>query len=133
MCPEKRKERSKNQVYMCTIDGCDLEFIKKSDFCKHATFSHCLAVKNIITQPPTYKSINTFCLETTPITRASRSLYSLKHKSYFKELARHPCKQVADFKSIKVECKQFINFQIILYELNNNLILLLKATRILRL
>jgi hypothetical protein len=104
MCPEKRKERSKNQVYTCTVDDCNTDFIKKNEFSKHAMFSHCLAVKNIVAVPPLYKSVNTFYLHTTPATRAARILFQSKNKTYFKQrLARNPCTLKIDYKSVRNE------------------------------
>lgn len=95
MCPEKR--RNKNQVYVCNIDDCGREFTKKSEFCHHSTYTHCLLVKSIITQPPGYKQLNGFCLKTSAATKSAREKLE---PGLLMRLARNPCQLSLDYKSL---------------------------------
>ncbi len=109
-CPEKRQDRLnaiRSQLnYKCFIDNCNKEFKFKEDFINHSLICHCLLVKQaLLNAKSKYQYLHNFYLRITPFNKAICNFYNKIDPKYFKSLARHPFKVIADGNSILNECK----------------------------
>lgn len=110
--PEKRLERisaNRKKSFKCLFENCGRDYNQRALLIKHSLISHALILRNPLNTKPSYKQLHNFCLETTPITRASRIVFmkSRNNKSFFKNLARNPVRKPVNLNSIINECKIF--------------------------
>ncbi|CAF1540247.1 unnamed protein product, partial [Didymodactylos carnosus] len=81
-CQERPTSINKFQSYRCTVDGCGKECKTKSQLQRHSTLTHGIMCRASSPRPVS-RNRNTFCLFTTPITRAARTIMNIRR------LARH--------------------------------------------
>ncbi|CAF0927096.1 unnamed protein product, partial [Didymodactylos carnosus] len=79
---ERAASINKYQSHRCTVTGCGKECKTKSQLQRHCSLTHGLMYR-ASSPRPVLRSRNTFCLFTTPITRAARTIMNVRR------LARH--------------------------------------------